>query len=369
MCTKTNNVKNLNEEKWSKREVDKFYKFLETDAELRNSIPKKYLKTTTQSLNSYLINREGAKKFVSLIKDDLLQNLTNVVEVNPGLGLLTKELLKAGVPFINLYEKDSVFYNQLEKLSNTFPDRVTVTNGDLIHLMTAPVSYSVHNSIAMSMLKVIEKRKWEEVSCLQIIGTIFNNQFIRNIILNTVFQRSFMMYGRVTFYIAVPSFIWFEWVAPADLNSVTVMLKTLFNYKHFGNLDNQMFVPWLRPKRALSKKLAGKLSTEDMNAIYILKLEPKPDLYKAFNGEELVYFWHFVRNNFYKPHIRVIPSLEKIMPGCGINLIAKDYTIFTEFTELNLKQIYDLFCEFKSWPEFKNSVFISSIHECEKLST
>jgi len=49
------------------------------------------------------------------------------------------------------------------------------------------------------------------------------------------------------------------------------------------------------------------------------------------------------------------------VPGCGIRLIAKDYTIFTEFRDLTPAQVMELFKEFKSWPEYENSYFLTSM--------
>jgi len=53
----------------------------------------------------------------------------------------------------------------------------------------------------------------------------------------------------------------------------------------------------------------------------------------------------------------------KWVPDCGIRLIAKDYTIYTQFGDLTPTQILELFKEFKSWPEYKESHFIGSMND------
>lgn len=53
----------------------------------------------------------------------------------------------------------------------------------------------------------------------------------------------------------------------------------------------------------------------------------------------------------------------KWVPGCGIRLIAKDYTIFTQFGDLSSTEILELFKEFKSWPEYEKSYFIDSMRD------
>lgn len=51
------------------------------------------------------------------------------------------------------------------------------------------------------------------------------------------------------------------------------------------------------------------------------------------------------------------------MPGCGVRLIEKDYTIYTEFGCLSHIQLYDLYTQLKSWPEFNESIFLIGARE------
>lgn len=57
----------------------------------------------------------------------------------------------------------------------------------------------------------------------------------------------------------------------------------------------------------------------------------------------------------------------KWIPGCGIRLIAKDYTIFTQFGDLTPAQIMELFKEFKTWPEYNESNFLTSMNESSAM--
>lgn len=85
------------------------------------------------------------------------------------------------------------------------------------------------------------------------------------------------------------------------------MFNTLFNYKIFGTLDKKGFLSHQRKKK-LKKKCKNK---EIDNFFYVVKLEPKPDIFTLFGEKEnIINFWHFVRHNFYKPSSRIIPTLE-----------------------------------------------------------
>lgn len=85
------------------------------------------------------------------------------------------------------------------------------------------------------------------------------------------------------------------------------MFNILFNYEIYGTLDRKAFIPQYKSKKAKRKK-----ATKDDNSVLnVIKIEPKPDLFTLFKTKKnLIYFWHFVRYNFYKPKTRVIPTLE-----------------------------------------------------------
>ncbi|XP_043793258.1 dimethyladenosine transferase 2, mitochondrial [Apis laboriosa] len=171
-----------------------------------------------------------------------------------------------------------------------------------------------------------------------------------------------MINGRVIFYFALPPSIWHKLIYRNKGSLVTyIMFNTLFNYKIFGTLDNKGFLSYQRKKK-LKKNYKNK---EIDDFFYVVKLEPKPDIFTLFGEKEhIINFWHFVRHNFYKPSSRIIPTLEKIIPGCGIRLIKeKNYNIFTEFCQLNVNEVFNLYMDFKSWPEFKQSSFLSSVND------
>ena len=79
------------------------------------------------------------------------------------------------------------------------------------------------------------------------------------------------------------------------------MFRILFNYIVFGTLDGKGFLPWQKIKKS---NITDQL-------FYVVKLEPKSNLLSLFGEKEgVIYFWHFVRQYFYRPTLRVIPSLE-----------------------------------------------------------
>ncbi|XP_054010238.1 dimethyladenosine transferase 2, mitochondrial-like isoform X1 [Hylaeus anthracinus] len=327
-----------------------------------NKIIQNYLSLRTRG-NLYLINAEIAKQFVDFIIDDLLKNATHVIELNPGLGYLTKELLKAGVPFVHMYENESAFNTILEKLCQQFPKQLSKKNANLFDIAKMMYSASFTTGATSYVFKLfdnVQRKQWEDTSCMQLVGITDKREFITHLILSTVFQTCLMAFGRTILYLAMKPSVWkkFTCSSSSRMTSAYVMFQIIFDYQMFGTLDRKAFVPWKR-KMGFQNNDKHKFYEEDSNFLYVVKLEPKPDLLKTLGGkQDLIYFWHFTRRNLYKLNNRVIPTLEKIIPGCGLRLIEKNFNIFTQFDDLTPHQILDLFLEFRSWPEFKESIFV-----------
>ena len=188
--------------------------------EWRNNIPHKYLSVSTKNTDLYLINHHVAEQFVSLIKDDLLQNATHVFEMNPGFGMITKELLNAGVPFIHLYEKEEMFLKRLNNLRDEFPKRLSVEHANLYNISKMMNIDSIHtrNEPVFEPFGNVKGRKWEEPSSVQIIGATNKLKFIRHLILSTVFQTSFMMNERAIFYMAISPSMWHVGIKSSFIN-------------------------------------------------------------------------------------------------------------------------------------------------------
>jgi 16S rRNA (adenine1518-N6/adenine1519-N6)-dimethyltransferase len=66
-----------------------------------------------------------------------------VIEVGPGLGILTRSLLFAGANNIFLLEKDRRLIKALEQLKQTFPDCITLINEDALRVDEASLGNNI----------------------------------------------------------------------------------------------------------------------------------------------------------------------------------------------------------------------------------
>lgn len=198
----------------------------------------RYLNLSSNNNDPFLINDNVSNNFVKLIKDDLLLNMSYVVELNPGFGLLTKDLLEAGIKYIHLYENRNIFYLKLLNLQKIFPNQVTITKTNFLKLsklLYIPNKLKEFNQLFDN----VSKKKWEEESYMQIVGILINSQFIRHIILSIIFQTGIMINGRVIFYLALPPSIWH--VSIHFIYSIyTTFNIFLLNYKS-NNYNNNYY--------------------------------------------------------------------------------------------------------------------------------
>ncbi|KAL0099253.1 hypothetical protein PUN28_020079 [Cardiocondyla obscurior] len=319
----------------------------------------------------HLIDKDTAVKYASLIESDLSKNMCYVAELNPGFCILTRELLKIGVPLINLYEGNTKIRKILEEICTKYPGRLNLTSSkysNLFGLTRAFYDDKITDEKYQNSFKAIENKNWEDKTYMQVIGASDSVNLFTFIIYSLLYRKGFMFFGRPVFYIAVLPSLWHRYnICTISTNYrfytyTKVMFKLMFNYELLGILNRKAFIPWPKKKRIMVKK-SNLWMKEDCEELYVIKLEPKADLYSELSQEDWITFSYFVKNHMGKRSSRVIPSLEKWIPDCGIRLIAKDYTIYTQFGDLTPIQFLELYKEFKSWPEYKESHFIESMND------
>lgn len=172
--------------------------------------PKKYLTCTTKTSDVlYLVSESGAKNFVDLIIDDLSKNMTFIAEANPGTGVLTGQLLEAGIKFIHLYEPNECFYPILLKLQDKYPNRLEIRKKNIMNMSKLYFMDLQDNKERVNdILKDVLYVPWENESCMQFIGGVTNFMFLKHLIWSVVFRTSFMLRGRTSFYLAIAPSLW-----------------------------------------------------------------------------------------------------------------------------------------------------------------
>lgn len=78
-------------------------------------------------------------------------------------------------------------------------------------------------------------------------------------------------------------------------------------------MNRKAFIPWPKKKKRhanMRRNLNPLLEKENYEKLYVIKLEPKPDLYSEFSQKDWRIFSYFVKHHMQKRCTRVIPALE-----------------------------------------------------------
>lgn len=155
----------------------------------------------------YLIDRDSAAKYLSLIKDDLIKNTCFVAEMNPGYGVLTTELLKVDIPLIHLYEAKKDLYPILNAIHNMYPGRLDLRTFNLFPICNSKF-YKLKDENIQQIFEGVKNKEWEDETSMQIIGATSSKLIFSHLIQNLLFRNHFVSYGRPVFYLAIPPSLW-----------------------------------------------------------------------------------------------------------------------------------------------------------------
>lgn len=104
---------NSEKESQSLSDVEKFMDSLPEYQQIKNKLPKSLLKKYKTPESMYLINNKTAKIIAKAIEGYINTDLP-LIEVNPGLGILTEELLQCQKNHIFIYEALNHFAPNLQ---------------------------------------------------------------------------------------------------------------------------------------------------------------------------------------------------------------------------------------------------------------
>ncbi|CAF4911308.1 unnamed protein product [Pieris macdunnoughi] len=337
-------------------------------------LPRMLLKKYKTPETMYLINRKTAKDISTIITRNF-EKEAPIVEVNPGLGFLTEEILRNQNNPVYLYESTKFFQKSLQELHEKYPNRIIYKIADFFGMWKLAFQDKIDQGNRIKDLlgdlatdKIGRK--------LQIVGATPGLSFVKHLINTIVFHNITNQLGRPDLFIILPTHH-YEFLT--DLNvqhgkhkSVPSLFQSLFQYKVLQKVPKAHFLPWTFPP-------SKKTSVIDEHFLYLVNITQKETL--PCHPAYLPLLWYFFKPQTFSKSTRVIPMLEQWIPGCGVWLItgqdppdvnkevAPDetdaplphMTIFTEFGDLTLQQKITVFKRFVSWPEFEHCPFRTTV--------
>ncbi|KAF8794448.1 26S proteasome non-ATPase regulatory subunit like protein [Argiope bruennichi] len=285
-----------------------------------------------------------------------------VFEVNPGPGVLSKALLKAGVPCLRVFEKNEVFLSELKELSKQHSN-FEIIEEDFLFLPSLEAKTFDDDSVSYldAFFKDVPKLSWEEGAPFRIFSIISNKKSIRfsRFLLAALSNRcSIFFYGRCELFLVLSHSEYLYLMAEPKENFAiyrwsTVLYRSFFEISVLNKFTPDIFSP--------SPSRHGKKKNEENN-FYLVKFIPRSDLFSSLvNNNKLQDFYFFIRHLLVKRTGLVIPTMEGWVPSCGPRLIKEGMNVFTRFGDLSPEQLLMLFNQFSSWPEYEESTFHVSL--------
>ncbi|XP_062564116.1 dimethyladenosine transferase 2, mitochondrial [Armigeres subalbatus] len=364
-----------------------------------NKFPASLLRRTQVSEQFYLAAPKLAKNIAKWVTDGMGPDQL-LVEVNPGVGLLTKELLKKTNNLL-LYETDESFAPELEEMLKTENRNVEIRYNDFNCHWKYDFMDKIEQSRRMEkMLEGLRRVRWkdEEVN-FRLFSVIGSLRFFKTMVHSVGMQKGLFQLGRCEMYLAVPPLIYMQLTCRTEAgyklySRNSVLFQIFFEHELIAKIPRKDFLPW--PVNVSGK---GKIQTQQLrlnmmglDELYLMRVVPRRNLFDFCLPDNLKLLMFFVSQNMISRKNRIIPALERWIPYSGARLILnqnyvasskqlvenhndssmighnssplREYdfpnplTIFTEFGELTPSQILTMFNEFISWPEYQQSPFL-----------
>lgn len=177
-----------------------------------------------------VLDQEVAKQFAHLIMSDPAKNPSYVAEINSAYGLLTRELLDAGLPRINLFESLEYFHPELSLLEEKYPGRVKVNKMSFDAVCYAGLTDSLQFTNEVDeLLNSIETRSWDEEPTAHIIGAVQDNVLMTRLLSMVIHRITLGKYGRMVIHLAIPEPVWAVSIATKEDNYSLPIFLTFFN--------------------------------------------------------------------------------------------------------------------------------------------
>uniref|UniRef100_A0A182JG70 rRNA adenine N(6)-methyltransferase n=1 Tax=Anopheles atroparvus TaxID=41427 RepID=A0A182JG70_ANOAO len=372
--------------------------FQSKDSSILKLFPPTILRKSSQNTERfYVSNRATAQHIADVVSRDLPADRL-LVEVNPGPGLLTEQLIKRNVKNLRLYETDVSFETHLKSF-NLPPDALRIADFNGLWRLSYLDGMDSGRRV-VNLLQGVPNKRWDDDLSFRLFSVIGSVKFLRYLMNSITHQNELYSLGRYEM-ILVMSPLLFSHIASTKnagyklYRGSTIVFQLYFEHEFIGTVPRKHLLPWYH--NSGSKKLRTlhkKLSDDGAEEWYLVKITPRKNLYEHLLPDNLTMFTSFMTQHYVSRRNRVIPTLEHWVPHCGARLIlngnytqrpsanapadplpsqllkseslsSNDYidkmTIFTEFGELTPSQVLTLFNEFINWSDFHQSPFMQAV--------
>ncbi|XP_049287852.1 dimethyladenosine transferase 2, mitochondrial [Anopheles funestus] len=356
-------------------------------------------KSSINTERFYVANRATAEQIANVVTNDLPPDRL-LVEVNPGPGLLTEQIMKHNVTNMRLYETETAFEIKLRASFNMPKDMLRIGDFNALWRLSYLDGFDNGRRV-LKLLDGIPQRKWNDEVSFRLFSVIGTVKFLRYLMNSITHQSELYSLGRYEMFLVMSPLLY------AQISSTkaagyklyrgsTIVFQVYFEHELLCKLPRRHFLPWCTGGGAKKvRTLHQKLIEDGADEWYLVKIMPRKNLHEHLLPDNLGLFASFVTQHYVSRRNRIIPSLEHWIPHCGARLIlnsnytrrsanavpaehvlpsqlqksmplssndyANNMNIYTEFGELTPTQVLTLFNEFINWSEFHQSPFMQAV--------
>lgn len=315
----------------------------------------------------YVLDQDVAGEIVKAVRNNQADPNVPVLEANPGLGIVTRALLKSGVTRIVVAEALSKFVPYLSELSTkTVGTSLKILNWDHFSLYQRladndlPCAYKHFED---TMAEIIPHKDWDDGPPLTVLGVIPSNKdrmYMTHMVMSCARQYGLFMIGRPEWFLIVsPSF--YKNILVLGLTRRTghgiyfthlgVTLGLVFDIQLCGQFPGWQFIPHFPEKRRVLAHQPFPSMSENMR--YLIRLRARKE--QIIPLTDIPIFYSFLSQILKCRKQRLIPKMEQLVPGCGIHLIVSGFSIMLPILDVSTDQFVFIFKAMQNWPEFEGS--------------
>lgn len=301
-----------------------------------------------------------------------------VLHVEAGSGLVCQEFLKKGVRYVMALESSKIHMAEHKLLADEYgSERFQSIQWPLLNLRLrfammgdrekqGRCSYIKAENFVSQLLQ--QKSKTGSSHAILNLGAATKNEHFEFLgyILRSLPENDPIVSqpGVEFFFLLHPRFkLKLEFLADiekatysARYSSTIAAAYLLYDIEFIEEFDAKEFVPPFKTSKAVQDP-----EWVDPTIRLLVKLTLKKDIQVLLPLDHHVHFFIFLRQLYMKKKNRMIPTMEMLVPGCGIRMLALNFTMMDIILRTKPEKLLMLYKHMIFWPEYQSSPLKNAI--------
>ncbi|XP_005095186.1 dimethyladenosine transferase 2, mitochondrial [Aplysia californica] len=319
--------------------------------------------------HAYVFDEETARSLVTTVLKNRRKQGAPLLEIQAGPGMISRELLRSGVSKVIALETNKAFTPLLREVQDAYgAEKFEFFEWPMLSLFpklntskkdNSVKSYNQHEQVVVEKLRTASLSHGKTYSILVLGGQAENKDFLFYLIRNLPLGDEILAAEGVEFFFLVhPKMKLAMENLKDDRNSnksspnlsyLHILAHLLYDFEVIGKFQADSF--WL----PFSAKKSRRLKDLDTSVRFLVRMRLKEKREDVLPLHQHAPFSIFLRQLYKKTKARVIPTLEMLVPGCGLRVIGAGFTMMDIIGPTQTERFLALYKEMLTWPEYASS--------------